>query len=177
MAEKPQTELQEKAAEFIAARGALQSASALAVVNASPVNRARLDALNKRAALLQKSIETAGRMVDGARRWFSDTFGIQLETSVPMAETAVDASVQTAIAGMNYFIRDVRSELTRINSLDEQYNAMTPEQRDKALGELREQQPALPVAPFPINKKWVVAGAILAIGAMWYFKEGEHESD
>ena len=177
MPEKAQTELQQKAAEFIAARGALQSAAGLAVVAASPVNMARVAALNKRAVMVQQTIESVGRMVDGARRWFADTFGIQLESSVPIAETAVDASVQTAIAGMNYFIRDVRAELTRINALDQQYQAMPPEQRDRALGELRSQKPALPSAPFPIAKKWLVAGAVLALGALWFFRKGDYESE
>ena len=161
-------ELRDKAAQFIAARGALQSAGALAVVNASPVNRARLDALNKRAVLLQKVIESAGRMVDGARRWFADTFGIKLETSAPVAETAISGTVQAAIAGMNYFIRDVNEELMRINALDVKYRAMTPEQRDSVLSELHAETPA-PAAPFPIpgEMKWVLV-AVAGAGLFWY---------
>lgn len=167
-----QARLRDKAAEFIAARGALQSAGALAVVNASQVNKARLAALNKRAALLQKTIENVGKMIDGARRWFSDTFGIQLETSAPIAETAIDASIQSAIAGMNYFIRDVQSELKRVAELDEQYRAAPAEQKDRMLSALHDETPQ-PAAPFAIPKKWLLFGGVAIIAVIWLGKHHE----
>jgi hypothetical protein len=169
----PQLALRDTAAEFARVRGALQSAAVLPVVIASPVRRARVDALIKRAATIQQTIEGAGRMIDGARRWFSDTFGVQVEDSVPAANPAIAASIKTSVAAMNYFLRDAKAELDAIIDRQRQYESIPEEKRAGALAELRAAEAPAPGAT--IAPKWLWLG----IGATALFvllKGGDDES-
>jgi hypothetical protein len=168
-----QAKLRDTAAEFIRVRGALQSAENLAVVAASPLTRARLAAFNKRAAAIQQTIEGAGRMVDGARRWFADTFGTQVEETVPLANPAINASIQTSIAAMNYFLKDAKAELDSIIARQRDYEALPEDQRPKALAGLAAETPAASTA-IPPKWLWLGAGAL----AIWVFlKGGDDEND
>jgi len=164
--------LRETGAEFTRVRGLLQSAEGFAVVNASPATRSRLGAMHKRAALLQKAIEKTGGMIDGARKWFADTFGKTVESAVPLANPAIDAAVQTSIVGMNYFLKDAKAELDRIIGLQKQYEALPADKKDSALAELRAE--STPVATPAIPAKWVWIGLALA-GAFVWWKGGESE--
>jgi hypothetical protein len=164
----PQVKLRDTAADFIRMRGALQSAGALPVVIASPVTRTRLDALMKRAAAIQKTIEGAGRMIDGARKWFADTFGAKVEDSVPLANPTIRAGVQTSIAAMNYFLRDAKAELDAIIERQRQYESFPEEQRPKVLAGLAAE--SAPVATPAIPAKWLLIGA--GMFALWIFFKG-----
>lgn len=174
-----QTRLRDTAADFVALRGALQQAGALAVVNASPATRYRLDVLNTRAASIQKAIESVGKMIDGARRWFSDTFGTDVEESVPLANPAIAASIQTSIAGMNYFMRDAKAELDRIIAKQKQYEALPADKKDSALSELRAEGTPQPeenkvIATLRTVPKWVWIGGALAVG-MYLVQRGDND--
>lgn len=165
-----QTTLRDTAAEFSQMRGALQNASALPVVTASPASRARVDALNKRAAAIQGTIESVGRMIDGARRWFSDTFGTDVQQTVPLANPAINGSIQTSIATMKYFLRDAKAELDRIIARQKQFESLPDEKKKSALSEFSAESVA--VAAPNIPKKWLVIGA-LAVGALIWWRGGE----
>lgn len=169
-----QLALRDTAAEFTRVRGALQSAVALPVVAASPARRARVDALIKRAALIQNTIEGAGRMIDGARKWFSDTFGVQVEESVPLANPAIGASIQTSVAAMNYFLRDAKAELDAIIERQRQYESIPEEKRAGALAELRATETPAPVSGIVPKWVWLGVGAV----ALFVMMKGENdESD
>lgn len=164
-----QQRLQDTAKNFIAVRGALQQAGTLAVVNASPATRYRLDVLNRRATTIQKTIESVGKMVDGARRWFADTFGADVGDAVPLANPAIAAAIQTSVAGMNYFLRDAKAELDRIIARQKQYEALPADKKDSALSELRAEETPQPaenkiVTTLRSVPKWVWIGGALAVG-------------
>lgn len=168
------TRLRDTAAEFSRMRGALQQAGELAVVNASPLARYRLDVLDKRATTIQGAIESVGKMVDGARHWFSDTFGTDVETEVPIANPVIESTIQTSIAGMNYFLKDAREELNRVLSRQKQYDALPPEKKDSVLSELRAEDSPVPVVKaggFAVPKKWLWIGAGALAVAVWYFND------
>ena len=169
-----QQRLRDTAAEFIRVRGALQQAATLAVVNASPVAKARLAALNKRAGVIQDAITNAGKMVDGARRWFSDTFGTEVEDAVPLANPAIAASIQTSIAGMNYFLKDARSELDAIIARQKKYEALPADQKDAVLNGLHAEAATDTVTPaVPAKWLWIGAGVL----AVWVFLKGKGDDD
>lgn len=163
-----QQELRERGAEFTAAREALARAQKYPVVMASPIELKRLAALNARATKLQTVIESVGKMIDGARQWFGDTFSVDIADEVPIANTAIDAAIQSAIAGMNYFIRDARKELDIILKAQQQLDAAPEEQKKKMLGELSQQKPAPGVA---VSKR---TGAIIlgVIGLLLFLSKG-----
>jgi hypothetical protein len=172
--EAKQQELREKGAEFTAARDALARAEKYPVVIASPIEQKRLAMLNARASKLQQLIESVGKMIDGARKWFGDTFSLDLATDIPIANSAIDAAIQSAIAGMNYFIRDAKGELDAILKAQEMLDAAPDEQKKKMLGELQAQQPANASPTF--SKK---TGAIIlaALGLLiWFSKGDDHEA-
>lgn len=161
--DNPQSRLRETADEFIRLRGALQQAQTLPVVSASPTTKARLAALNKRATAIQSTIENVGKMIDGARRWFADTFGARMESQVPLANPAIDGTVQTSIAAMNYFMRDAKTELDRIVALHKAFEALPADKKPQALAEL-----GIQTAPAPpsgvLKNKWLwIGGAAVAL--------------
>jgi Sec-independent protein translocase protein TatA len=172
--EAKQQELRDKGAEFTAARDALARAQKYPVVMASPLEQKRLAMLNARASKLQQLIESVGKMIDGARKWFGDTFSLDLASDVPVANTAIDATIQSAIAGMNYFIRDARQELDSILKAQEMVDAAPDEQKKKMLGELQAQQPA---AASPTFSKRTGAIVLAALGLLiWFSKGDDHEA-
>jgi hypothetical protein len=154
-------ELRERGAEFTAAREAVATAAQLPIVRASAPERARFGALNIRAQKLQSAIEAIGKTVDGARRWFSDTFSLDMASEIPLAGTAIDVTIQSAIAGMNYFIRDAKAELSRIGELQKIFESQSDEQKKNMLGDLR--QLSLPALPAPSGKTWLIVGAVLGL--------------
>lgn len=159
--------LDETAAEFVALRGELQRAGALAVVNASPLSKKRIDAFANRATKIQAAIESTGRMIDGARRWFSDTFGMPVEESVPLANPAIEASVQASIAAMKYFIRDARAELETIGKRQSQYEAFPEDKRDKVLSALHAEDLPAVISP-PLAPKYVLLGLAAVAAYVWW---------
>lgn len=169
-----QQELREKGAEFIEARAALARAAQYPVVAASRIEQARLKALNTRAAKLQALIEQVGKMIDGARHWFHDTFSMDLQDDVPVANTVIDSAIQAAIAGMNYFLRDVRKELDTISKAQAVLDAAPEDQKKKIIGELQ----ALGETSHPpvISKK---AGIIVVavLGLLLWFGSDENTID
>ncbi len=160
-----QAELREKGAEFTAARSAVAQAANFPVVIANPPTKALVDVLNERAARLQALIEQTGKMIDGARKWFADTFSADVRDEVPVANTAIDAVIQSAIAGMNYFIRDAKAALAKIEATQKIYDAATPEQRKNMLADLSKQ--TFPVMPAFSGKALLIVAAV--IGALWLF--------
>jgi hypothetical protein len=170
--EAKQQELRDKGAEFTAARDALARAQKYPVVIASPIEQQRLAALNARATKLQGLIESVGKMIDGARKWFGDTFSLDLATDVPVANTAIDATIQSAIAGMNYFIRDARGELDAILKAQQILDAAPDEQKTKMLGELQAQPNAAP--PTFSKKTGVIVLAALGL-LIWLSKGDDHD--
>jgi hypothetical protein len=170
--ESKQQELRERAAEFTAARDALARAAVYPVVMASPVEQKRLAALNSRAVKIQALIENVGKMIDGARHWFADTFSMDIADEVPVANTVIDTAMQSAIAAMNYFIRDTKKELDIILKAQQTLDAAPEDQQKKMLAELSTQQP--PGAAVPISKR---TGAMIlaAIGLLLFLAKGaEH---
>lgn len=159
-------ELRDKAAQFTEAVSQLRAAAALPVVNHSSQDRRAVDLLLKRAGALQKTIESAGRMIDGGRRWFRDTFGTDLE-HVPVAGTAIDTAIQTSIAGMNYFLRDAENELKRTQTLKEKFDALPEDGRKALLASLADQPGDEGVNPAPSKKTAVLILGGIA-GAIWF---------
>ncbi|MGH8744387.1 MAG: hypothetical protein ACREUY_08940 [Burkholderiales bacterium] len=168
--------LRKTAAEFIKIRGALQNAGTLAVVAASPRQRSRIDALNTRAAMIQKSIEGAGKMIDGARHWFSDTFGTDVEDSVPLANPAIEASVQTSIAAMNYFLRDARAELNAVIDRQKKFEAIPEEKRASALSGLAAESATEQVTPAFTPSKNILMIGLYAL-ALFLFLRGKNHAE
>lgn len=173
--DKAQAELRETAQDFVRVNDALKSALALPVVRASPKNSAAVAAMLRRGSTIQTTIEGAGRMIDGARKWFADTFGAKVEDSVPLANPAIGASIQTSTAAMKYFLRDAKAMLDSIIARERQYESMPEEQRKTALASLAADPPADAAAPV-IPKKFLVIGA-LAIGAFVLWKGQYDESE
>jgi len=161
MANDKQTELREKGAEFTAVREALSRAAQLPVVRASVIQRARVDALAARAAKLQAAIEQIGKMIDGARRWFKDTFSVDVAAEVPVANTALAATMQSAIAGMNYFIRDAQKELAQIDAAQKVFEGASDDQKKNMLADLGAQ--SLPVLAAPSTKTALIVAAIIGV--------------
>ena len=166
----PSVTLRQTAAEFVRLRGVLQQAGALRVVISSPITKKRVDVLNKRAGMIQDAIEHSGRMIDGARRWFSDTFGSPIEQTVPLANPAIGASVQTSIAAMKFFMRDAKAELNRIIASQRALEAAPKEKQSQILAELGAQ--SVPDKK-PDDENWLLMGAI-ALGAFLLIKEFSH---
>jgi hypothetical protein len=156
-----QVELREKGAEFIAVREALARVAQLPVVRASAVERARVDALSGRAAKLQSLIEQVGRMIDGARHWFKDTFSTDVSENVPLANTAINGAMQSAIASMNYFIRDAKKELAQIEQAQKVFEGASDEQKKLMLGDLSAQ--TLPAAAAPSKKTALIVLAVVGV--------------
>lgn len=179
MAKKQAGDLQENlrvtAAEFTRVRGALQQAGGLPVVTASPAAKLRVAVLNKRAGMIQTTIESVGKMIDGARRWYADTFGTEVESQVPAANPTIGASMQTSIAAMNYFIRDAKAELDSIVERQKVFESLPEDKRGTALAELKSEVAKPGAAPFSIPRKWLVIGA-LAVGALFLLKGGDSEA-
>lgn len=157
-------ELRDKGAEFTQIRAAVAQVSALPVVAASATARASVAALNTRAEKLQGLIEQIGKMIDGARRWFADTFSLDVSEQVPFANTAIDGAIQSAIAGMNYFIRDAKNVLARIEATQKIYDAASDEQKKNMLGDLSKQ--SVPAIPAPSGKALLIVAGI--IGALYW---------
>lgn len=123
-----------KAAEFIDARDALAATRDLAAVNSSKPIQQRLSLMDRRALKLQSGIERIGKTIDGGRRWFVDTFGADVEDSVPLASPAIKGAAQSAIAAMNYFIRDAKSLHDGIVQREQNYQALSDDQKNRFLG-------------------------------------------
>jgi hypothetical protein len=171
-----QSRLRETAAEFTRIRGALQQAGALPVVVASKASRVRVAALNARAAAIQKTIEGAGRMVDGARKWFADTFGASVEDTVPLANPTIAASIQTSIAAMNYFLRDAKAELNAIIARQKQYEAAPEDKRAALLSGLgADTAPDVAAQELQIRRNWIYLG--IAAVAVAVFLKGKGDDD
>lgn len=131
MPHNPQKELREVAAQFSEARTALAEAQRVPVAK---YFRAPLQQMTVRAAKLQSLIQHAGGMVDGARKFFSKSFGVPIEEAVPMASPAIDIAIQSSVTAMNYFLRDAEKLTQAISEKQAEYDALPPEQK-KALGE------------------------------------------
>lgn len=170
-------ELRERAAEFSAAREAIAKAAQLPIVQASAIERARFAALGLRAGKLQSAIESIGKTVDGARRWFADTFSLDMVAEIPIAGTAVSVTIQSAIAGMNYFIRDAKAELARIDELKKIFDVQSDEQKKTLLGDLRQLSvPAPAMAVTGSGKNWIVLAAVVA-GLYWLNSKGGDDGE
>lgn len=171
-----QVELRERGAEFSALRAQLAQAAQLPIVAASAMARSRVDALNTRAGKLQTGITQVGKMIDGARRWFADTFSLDLAEEVPIANTGIDAAIQSSIAGMNYFIRDAKAELARIAELQKIYDAATEDQKRNILTDLKSE--AGPVAAPALSQKTILI-MLAAAAALWWVssRKGEDHGD
>lgn len=159
-----QTVLREKGAEFTAVRDRVMQAAQLPVVQASSPTKTRMSALSLRASRLQTTIEQIGKMIDGARRWFSDTFSLDVAAEIPFADTAIDVAMQSAIAGMNYFIRDANAVMAEISKTQQMFDAATNEQKKLMLADLRKQR--APVLAAPFTKIALII--TLAIAALWW---------
>jgi hypothetical protein len=166
--------LREKGAEFTAARNRVMQAIKLPVVQASAFSRARMDTLALRAARLQTAIEQIGKMIDGARRWFQDTFSLDVATEIPIANTAIDTTMQTAIAGMNYFIRDANVELERVAGMQKLFDAANDDQKKTMLGELHAQSLPTPAAPSKAN---ALILALIVGGLWWLNRKGDDDEE
>lgn len=154
-------------------RVAVANVRALPVVAANPVAKANIDALESRAEKLQALITQVGKMIDGARRWFADTFSLDMSEQVPLADAAIDGAIQSAIAGMNYFIRDAKNALARIEATQKIYASASAEQKKNMLGDLSKQSVSVP-APASGKALLLIAAAI----GMLYFlnsKGGDHD--
>lgn len=160
--------LREKGAEFTAIRDRVMLDAQLPVVQASAPTKARMGTLALRASRLQTAIEQIGKMIDGARRWFNDTFSLDVAAEIPLADTAIDAAMQSAIAGLNYFIRDAKAELARVAGMQKIFDEADDKQKTVMLGELQAQ--SLPVPAAPSTKIALVVTAAIAV--LWFFNSG-----
>lgn len=84
---------------------------------------------------IRSAIETAGRMIDGARRWTSRVFQVDAVSKIPFASDVVVMTTGGAISAIEHFIDRVHALSPKFLELQAKFKKL-PEAEQKKLGEM-----------------------------------------
>lgn len=142
----------------------LQLERSAAAVRQDAKARAYWERLVADGRSIRVAVQTAGRMIDGARKWVNRTFQTEALDAIPFANDVVITTTRGALSSVNHWLERANKFLPHVARLQDKLAELPEDERAK-LAEA-------PATPAPVNSKAALLLLAILGGVIWISRSG-----